>query len=727
MYEKACKGLSEAMSLDHSKHHQVYFQKEKKLFKDSKKRFEREEERFSKIETKYKPQDPKYRHGSLRFKREESRFEEAKKRYRTGGPRQTLKFARLDIEPYQITFLAMTAFVALLLVFLFLDFFLVVPIYEADNNNDGFIDADKNNNGINDLLETLEPEYEYLLTDDSLPGDERIVTGYYGGPSIGKVFLFVLGPTLLIPLLSMYLIVTYPNRRARKVRAQNIGRMPEAVGYMTISMRLNPSLPRSVEFAADNVDQPLAGDLRQVLWNVYTNRFPSVEESYLDFAYRWGEWNEDFKRSLYAVRSSLLESTPTGLKRVLDKANTIILEGTQNQIETYLGSLTGPTMILFALGVLLPLTFASLLPILGLGKDQIPLVILMMNILFPGLGLAYGRNILDRRPATMLPPNIPSPMTRGQKQALAFVCILMAIILIGVGVAVNLHLLTNYSSGGSELYALLASLPIIWGIGLPLSIYMGATSKDQLRELNAIQRLEEEFPDALFALGSRIAEGKPFEYAVSRTAESLKGSEISTLFRRMSYSTRVTQGSLKEVILGRHGLLKDYPSKSIRAVMMMLIETSNKDSRTAGQTIIDISRYQRDLRRAERRVQNELNKVIGTMKATGMIFAPLIMGVTAALYFMLVKNLPSSSDMPSGGSQFGMSMTLSMTDPIPPGIFSLIIGVYLISTVIIITMFTSGIQYGEDWVRRKSFLSKAIPIALIVYSASLIISNILLG
>jgi len=260
-----------------------------------------------------------------------------------------------------------------------------------------------------------------------------------------KICIYLVMPTLLIPFGVFYFLATYPTRRANRIKSKNFGRMPEAVSYMSISMRLNPSLNKAVEFASDNVDEPLSGDLKQVIWNVYMKKFSSIEESYLDFAYKWGEWNEDFKRSLYAIRSSVLETTQSGVKRVLDSANRIILEGTINQVEGYLNSLSGPTMVLFALGVLLPIFIATLLPIMGLGMDYLPLVVLLMDVVFPMVTLLFAMSVLEKRPGTMLPPDIPSPLTKGARRGILFFCILLGVALILVGIY-STYYISKYSS-----------------------------------------------------------------------------------------------------------------------------------------------------------------------------------------------------------------------------------------------------------------------------------------
>jgi hypothetical protein len=305
--------------------------------------------------------------------------------------------------------------------------------------------------------------------------------------------------------------------------------------------------------------------------------------------------------------------------------------------------------------------------------------------------------------------------------------VLLGLGLIGSGIYATWYISRYSSDETSNVIAFMASLPILWGIGLPIAIYLKLTSRDQKRELDMVRNMEEEFPDALFAIGSRIAEGKPYEHANQKTAETMRGTHISNLLKKISYGVNVSHSNLRQILYGRKGVLVDFPSRNIKAMMLMVVESVKKDSLTAGQTIIEISKHQRELKRAEQRIQGELSKTINMMKATGMLFAPMIMGVTSALYYMLVSNLSKVSAIQTDGASFGMGFTLALENPIPPQYFSIIIGLYLILTVIVIGIYTSGIQHGEDWIRRKDFMANAIPVALLVYSVSLLLANLFLG
>ncbi|MEW5761228.1 MAG: hypothetical protein AB1779_10745, partial [Candidatus Thermoplasmatota archaeon] len=172
---------------------------------------------------------------------------------------------------------------------------------------------------------------------------------------------------LIIPLFVLIFLRNYPISLAERIKVHTLGRMPEVINYLVMSMRLSPSLNKAIGFAAENVDEPMATALKKMLWDVYMRKYNSIEDAFLAFAYEWGEWNDDFKRSLYAVRSAELESSIEGIHRGLEKATDIILTGTKRRMENFVYSLTSPTFVLFSLGILLPMILGAMLPMASMG------------------------------------------------------------------------------------------------------------------------------------------------------------------------------------------------------------------------------------------------------------------------------------------------------------------------------------------------------------------------
>jgi len=260
-------------------------------------------------------------------------------------------------------------------------------------------------------------------------------------------------------------------------------------------------------------------------------------------------------------------------------------------------------------------------------------------------------------------------------------------------------------------------MPFMWGIAFPLSFYTYMTTRDQKIVRDLTIQMEREFPDALFQLGSRIAERKPIEESLSKVGETMKGTMVAWIFRKMSYTIQITRKSLKDVLFGQKGILIDNPSSTIKATMRTVIDAVRKEPVTAGQTIIGISNYLRDLKNVEHEIRIKLGQTIGMMKATAMYFAPLIMGIVSSIYILLSQNL-------KGINLWGDGEPVT---PIPGDVFSMIIEVYLILTIIAIIYFCAGIQHGDDKIERNAMLAKALPRATVIYAVSAVIAKIYIG
>jgi Flp pilus assembly protein TadB len=543
---------------------------------------------------------------------------------------------------------------------------------------------------------------------------------------ITEVAMYLVPGILFAPLLVFGFAASYPEILANRVKTKSLGRSPEAVNYLVMSMRLSPSLSRAIAFAADSADEPIASGLKKVLWNIYMRKYDSVEDSFLAFAYEWGEINEDFKRSLYTIRSSTLERSDEGRTRILEKAQEIVLEGTKRKIEDFASSLQAPTTVLFALGILLPMIIGAMLPLMSLsvpsgtslGTTTNPTsdkssdiggaltIIILMDVIFPLVAFFYAYYILGKRPGTATPPDVKSELSVRDNRTIASISVAL---ILGFGVLGFPYLRGYLGVFGT----LLGPAPILLGIGLAIGFYFKATSKSQKKRRDEIKKMEEEFPDALFKLGSRIAEGEPLETALGKVADSMKGSSCAELFEKIAYTISVTRSTPEDAMFGEDlGVLNDLPSRTIRATMKTVIESTKKDAQNAGSIIINISNYLRDMKKVEHDIKTSLTQTVSMMKSTGLLFAPLVMGITASLYVLLSRefaNLPGSTQMLSND------------------LFFMVIGVYLILIVMVTIYFSVGIEYGEDRIEMRYSLGNAVPLAIIVYTFSLIAGQFLIS
>jgi len=525
-----------------------------------------------------------------------------------------------------------------------------------------------------------------------------------------SIIFYILIPTSCVPLGVLSLTAAYPKMQARRLRNKALGRLPEAINYLVMSMKLSPSLDRAIDFAAENLDEPIASAMKRILWNVYMRKHHSIEESFVSFSYEWGDWNEDFKRALYAIRAAELERTQEGLNRGLEKASDIILTGTKQTMETYTAKLSGPTFILFAMGILLPMILGSMLPMMSVGGMSIGAVqlVLLMDVAIPAVSFGYAYSILGNRPGTTPPPHlVESSKEKNRTPVLG--AILIAALIVPLAVP---QLATIFGWG---------FLPVLWALGGAVSFYTFMSARELKRRRDEIKKLEDELPDALFQLGSRISEGKAIEAALEKTSETMKGTLIAALFHRMARVLQMTRTSLDEALFGRSGILKNHPSRILRATMRTVVEVVKKDAVTAGQTIVGLSNHLRDMRKVEHEIRTELSQVMGMMTSTALIFAPVVLGVTSALYFVMAHVMEGLKGVSGAGFSFGGGTV------VPYQTFTLVLGFYLFLTVLVISYFVSGMKEGDDPVDLKYQIGRTMPVALLVYSMAAMVGGMMVG
>jgi Flp pilus assembly protein TadB len=507
------------------------------------------------------------------------------------------------------------------------------------------------------------------------------------------------------------LVAAYPQSAARRLALNSLGKSPEAVCYMAMSLNLVPSLERAVQFAAEHSEEPISGALREVIWKVETRQSQSVDDSFADFAAQWSGSVEELKMSLYSLRGAVSEKSKEGRARVLEKATESALSGTRRRIEEFAAGLGGPATILFALGILLPLVVGSMLPMMALGTmdvgslgqgtslgaDPRPVIVatvILMDVAFPGLAFVYASHVLGKRPGTSSNPRVRLDVGgRGTAVAIAAAFTVLAIV---------------FALGGTESGLLLSALFALGAVVVPVGVLNIVAASRARSERRRVLAIESEFPDALFQLGRKVSEGTPLEAAIPAVGERLKGSEIGRLFVNIGWTMSASGLSPERAIFDEDvGALRGIESRTISAALRSALASAEMDPQAAGKMMMDLSGYLRGLQNAERGVRLQLSGVSENMRNTAMLFAPLIMGVTVGLFALLSRTFADVGE--------GVEM-------MPIWSFAAVVGVYLALMVAVISHFCSRLLYGEDPVELKWRLGTSLVLSWLVFFAATAVS-----
>jgi Flp pilus assembly protein TadB len=378
--------------------------------------------------------------------------------------------------------------------------------------------------------------------------------------------------TAIVPVVAMIYLSEYPKIHAKFLKIHTLGDIPEIQSYIVMSMKLVPNMERAIIFAADNSFRPLARDLKKLMWDIHIRVYSNIDEALIVFANQWGKNSEYFKRSLHLVKSSTSEPDDAQRIMTLNKSLDIVLEGTKTMMDAFAAKLKTPTYVLYSIFILIPLALVALIPavsIVGVKIDTVTLV-LVYNIGLPLFTFLYSEFILLQRPATFSPPDISDKHPELTSISSIRKNIIIIALIAGAGVGFSGYVLLYYGNPfniiSKEAMAglVLPTFPIIWAITAMICVYCLGIYTPYKKIRDCVKQIENEFADALFILGRRIAEGRSAEEAFGHTSETMKGSKIGESFADIAKNLTCMRTTLHGAIFNEeYGALKDIYSDRI--------------------------------------------------------------------------------------------------------------------------------------------------------------------
>ncbi len=544
--------------------------------------------------------------------------------------------------------------------------------------------------------------------------------------------------TAFVPLAVMMYLSEYPKIHVRFMKIHSLGDIPEIQSYIVMSMKLVPNMERAILFAAENSSRPLARDLKKLIWDIHIRVYSSMDDALIAFANLWGRNSEYFKRSLHLVKSSTNEPDEAQRIMTLNKSLDIVLDGTKTIMDGFAAKLKTPTYVLYSIFILIPLALVALVPaisIVGVRIDTITLV-LIYDIILPLATFLYSEYILLQRPATFAPPEISdrhpelSDMKSTRRNIFGITIIVGTVV--GLSGYILLYLGNPFGIISREAMGGLVppTFPVVWAITVMISIYCLGTYTPYKKIRDGIKQIEQEFADALFILGRRISEGRSAEVAFAHTSHTMKGSKIGDTFADVARNLTSIRTTLHGAIFNEeYGAFKDVYSDRVHTTMKLFTESVHKSHEAAGMAIIKLAEHLKELQEVETNIKRSLYDVTSTMRSTAMIFAPLIGGVTLALSEVIQKillNIAKESRLLPEEFNIGSIMKQAgtgLTQSIPPDIFLLVVGIYMVILVIILTRFAGGIEYGGDRPQFMYDLGQMLPMSILVFTVTTMISR----
>lgn len=566
-----------------------------------------------------------------------------------------------------------------------------------------------------------------------------MATRAVGLPGLDSALGF-LAIILVIPL--SYFMFTYPIHLRKRFEVKTGSEIVSMILYMAIYLRDNPNMEGALRFASDNLTGPLAYELRKLIWDIEIGKISSVDEALLNYSMKWSS-NTAFIESLQTMRDSL-RVTESKRQNMLDEAVNTILVSTSEKSDKYNRDLKMPIMAVHAMGIILPVMGLVLFPVISIFLDVPPVALFIgYDIVLPMALLFLVVNILETRPPTFssidvsenpnAAPNGKIALKNGNKLkfvSAAYISVLTAIVPIMLGI----YMFTT--AGQNE--DLMGSIFIVAGLAAGLSVYYLGVSQHNLKIRKSTRTIEEEFREALFRLGNEISSGRPIESALERSLIQMGDSQIKGMFKRAMDNIKTLGMTFSASFFDKtYGAVRYYPSNMIYSIMKTVVQSTQKGLQTASAAMLSISDFLGRMHTTQAKVEENLSDVTSSLQFQAFFLSPMVSGIVVTMAIIVINILakigPSLSSSGLGGAVGVGGMGLGLLSgiwsnvKITPGLFQLIVGIYMIESGIIISMFVNGIKNGEDPIGMNDLVGSVLMIGTIVYIATLFITMAIFG
>lgn len=378
---------------------------------------------------------------------------------------------------------------------------------------------------------------------------------------------------------------------------------PDVVGRIATVLENGGSLDTAVRSIAKNGPRISRIMFRIIVENADIRIEPNIRTALSKQISTLPEKNSTYAMAIRMVMSAETAKEPSERSRILKEASEIALNGLKESGKTFCSSLNTPCMMIFGLGIMVPLILMSVLPMMnmsglfGTAALDMKAVGAITLILIPAFVLLIISSSKEKNP-------LDSERSFDPKSILLLLSVPLAFIL-------------RRRTG---------DLPfsIVVAVAAACVIYLLVSGKDILSD-GRKKKIENQLKDAIFDLGNRMLSGESFEVAIVKLLDSRNG--LEGLSVKLKNELAVCRGDIEAVL---HSVFDDI-SPAVNGILINIYRTSKKNIAEGGRLALNLGRQIRDQDMTRRNIRNELKSMTDTMFGTAAFFAPLVLGLSVSI------------------------------------------------------------------------------------------------
>ncbi|MBP6021422.1 MAG: type II secretion system F family protein [Candidatus Methanomethylophilaceae archaeon] len=412
--------------------------------------------------------------------------------------------------------------------------------------------------------------------------------------------------------MTMFATAKGVTRKIAKDPKPLLNEAPTVIGMMSVIIESGGSLDSAVRDVAANGPRISSALFRDIVRRTDTRSLPDIKTGLSSALTSLPEPLSPFRRSLHMIMAAAESTNRNEKARMLKDSSDISLQGLREAGESYSSSLNTPCMMVFGLGIMVPMILMSILPMLSIGgvfgKSPISteLVAIITLVAVPAVIVALILSIREKNPFMM---SAGTPMHISK--------LLPAVVGIPAGIAV--WMLTN-------------SLEQTISVGLSAAgagVFAGMYSEVRAEKIRAKQ--ERSLKDSVFDLGNRLISGENFETALIAALSLRK--ECKPVAESAEREIAMCRGDMCSAINASLGKI----SGRVAGIYCDIYRCSQKDIRDAGRLAVSVGRQLQDQDAVLKGIGNKLKSMTDMMVGTAMVFAPLVLGMSVSMLSPISK------------------------------------------------------------------------------------------
>jgi len=419
----------------------------------------------------------------------------------------------------------------------------------------------------------------------------------------------------------------------------------------------------------------------------------------------WNEINPIFVKSLRLLQTAAL-STGEDRDKILGETIETMLLNYSTIGKRYAEELSRNSQKLITVGILIPIMSLMLLPLLSIFLPDMvrpDILAFVYIILFPTMTLLMALNFGAKRVQVD---------TVHIEDAKEYTPMPSYVKWIGIGIAVifampSLYFISTIQPGdpaGDTMFALVMGWLISFGLVAGVYIYAAIHTHRYKKLWEEVYEIEQDLPHLLQSFSTYLTLNIATENIIDEVIDDYQKfgfgkHPVVKAFRRIKHTLLTTKESLSEI--SERELPKLLPSKKVNQVLTQIMSFSEISQASSAKVAKMVRAQTIDIYKLDDYLKTMLAESVGLINITTTMLAPLLSAAAVVMSVAIVKSIVYITDQLSAiAASFGSTnLNLSLVDTskvIPPVFIEVIVGLFLVETILVMSLYSTMINTGND-------------------------------